>query len=105
MKVTFRFAIPLLFSLTLPAQRPWQQITVPPVREAAANFKTPPREYEPSLAHEWRESPGEDVSIWTRPGQWSVRRERRVGSRLKPSTLTEQLALASSRWRRRRNAA
>jgi len=27
------------------AQRPWQQITVPPVREAAANFKTPPREY------------------------------------------------------------
>jgi len=29
----------------LPAQRPWQQITVPSVREAAANFKTPPREY------------------------------------------------------------
>ena len=45
MKVAFRFAIPLLFSLTLPAQRPWQQITVPTIREAAANFKTPPREY------------------------------------------------------------
>ena len=29
----------------LPAQRPWQQITVPSVREAAANFKTPPHEY------------------------------------------------------------
>jgi len=27
------------------AQRPWQQITVPTLREAAANFKTPPREY------------------------------------------------------------
>jgi hypothetical protein len=45
MKVAFRFAIPLLFSLTLPAQGPWQQITVPSLREAAANFKTPPREY------------------------------------------------------------
>jgi hypothetical protein len=28
-----------------PAQRPWQEITVPPVSEAAANFKAPPREY------------------------------------------------------------
>jgi hypothetical protein len=27
------------------AQRPWQQITVPSVSEAAANFRTPPREY------------------------------------------------------------
>jgi hypothetical protein len=27
------------------AQRPWQQVTVPPLREVAANFKTPPREY------------------------------------------------------------
>ena len=36
--------IPLLAAV-LPAQRPWQQITVPSVREAAANFKTPPREY------------------------------------------------------------
>ncbi len=27
------------------AQRPWQEITVPSVSEAAANFKAPPREY------------------------------------------------------------
>jgi hypothetical protein len=27
------------------AQRPWQEITVPSVAEAAANFKAPPREY------------------------------------------------------------
>src|SRR6202050_2036704 len=30
--------------LTLPAQRPWQQITVPTTREVAANFVAPPRE-------------------------------------------------------------
>jgi hypothetical protein len=36
--------IPLLAARLL-AQRPWQQITVPPVRDVAANFKTPPREY------------------------------------------------------------
>ena len=36
--------VPLLAAV-LPAQRPWQQITVPSVREAAANFKTPPHEY------------------------------------------------------------
>jgi hypothetical protein len=38
----------LLFPLVaaaLLAQRPWQQITVPSVRDVAANFKTPPREY------------------------------------------------------------
>ena len=34
-----------LFPCALMAQRPWQQITAPSVREAAANFKTPPREY------------------------------------------------------------
>jgi len=45
MKVALRFAIPLLFSLTLPAQGPWQRLTVPSIREAAANFKSPPREY------------------------------------------------------------
>jgi hypothetical protein len=45
MRVTLQLAIALLCTLTLSAQRPWQQITVPPVREAAANFKTPPREY------------------------------------------------------------
>ena len=45
MRVTCKFVIPLLFSCILMAQRPWQQITVPPLREAVANFKTPPREY------------------------------------------------------------
>jgi hypothetical protein len=35
---------PLLAS-TMLAQRPWQQITVPTVAEAAANFKAPPHEY------------------------------------------------------------
>ena len=39
------FALAGLLAAVLPAQRPWQQITVPSVREAAANFKTPPREY------------------------------------------------------------
>jgi hypothetical protein len=39
------FAIAGLLAAALPAQRPWQQVTVPPVREAAANFKTPPHEY------------------------------------------------------------
>jgi hypothetical protein len=34
-----------LLAAALPAQRAWQQITVPSVRDAAANFKTPPREY------------------------------------------------------------
>ena len=34
-----------LLAVALLAQRPWQQITVPSLREAAANFKTPPREY------------------------------------------------------------
>ena len=38
------FLFPLLAAALL-AQRPWQQITVPSVRDAAANFKTPPREY------------------------------------------------------------
>ena len=27
------------------AQRPWQQVTVPSIRDAAANFKAPPHEY------------------------------------------------------------
>ena len=36
--------IPLLAAALL-AQRPWRQITVPSVPEAAANFKTPPHEY------------------------------------------------------------
>jgi hypothetical protein len=36
--------IPLLASV-LPAQRPWQQITVPSLRDVAANFNAPPHEY------------------------------------------------------------
>jgi hypothetical protein len=34
-----------LFSFAMPAQRPWQQITIPSLGEVAANFKAPPREY------------------------------------------------------------
>jgi hypothetical protein len=35
----------LLFPFAAMAQRPWQQVTVPSVRDVAANFKTPPHEY------------------------------------------------------------
>lgn len=39
----------LIMSLALPvwliAQRPWQEMTLPSVKEVAANFNTPPREY------------------------------------------------------------
>ena len=45
MKIFRTLAIIPLLAAVLPAQRPWQQITVPSVREAAANFKAPPREY------------------------------------------------------------
>ena len=38
------FLLPLL-APAMQAQRPWQEITVPSVGEAAANFKLPPREY------------------------------------------------------------
>jgi hypothetical protein len=34
-----------LFLLPAQAQRPWQEVTVPSIREVAANFKTPPHEY------------------------------------------------------------
>jgi hypothetical protein len=37
-------SLPLL-AVALTAQRPWQEITVPSLREAAANFKVPPHEY------------------------------------------------------------
>jgi hypothetical protein len=36
--------IPLLAEMA-PAQRPWQEVTVPPLGEVAANFKAPPHEY------------------------------------------------------------
>jgi hypothetical protein len=98
MKVTPKLAIPLLCALTLMAQRPWQQITVPPVREAAANFKTPPREYG---AIRWLTNGGEitrarivselDQSLAN--GVFVV--NVGWGSRLKPKYLSpEQLALA-----------
>src|ERR1017187_7950673 len=45
MKRCTRFVLLLLLSFAAMAQRPWQTLTVPSVREAAANFKTPPREY------------------------------------------------------------
>jgi len=47
----FRYAMRLLFATVLlafsavAAERPWQQITVPSARQAAANFFTPPAEY------------------------------------------------------------
>ena len=44
-KVLSTLALIPLLAAVLPAQRPWQEITVPSVRDAAANFKAPPREY------------------------------------------------------------
>ena len=44
-KVLSTLAIIPLLAAVLPAQRPWQQITVPSVRDVAANFKAPPHEY------------------------------------------------------------
>jgi hypothetical protein len=45
MRSLVRFAILFLVSFAAMAPRPWQQMTLPTVREAAANFRTPPREY------------------------------------------------------------
>jgi hypothetical protein len=45
MKTAIKMLLLPLLAAVLPAQRPWQQITVPSVREAAANFKAPPHEY------------------------------------------------------------
>ena len=44
-KVLSTLALIPLLAAVLPAQRPWQQITVPSVRDVAANFKAPPHEY------------------------------------------------------------
>lgn len=44
-KAFHKLALLSLLATPLVAQRPWQQITAPSLREAAANFKTPPREY------------------------------------------------------------
>ena len=98
MRVTFRLAVVLLCAWTLMAQRPWQQITVPPVREAAANFKTPPREYG---AIRWLTNGGEitQARIVAELDQALANGVFVVnvgwGSRLKPKYLSpEQLALA-----------
>jgi hypothetical protein len=45
MKTAIRILALAACAAGLMAQRPWQEITVPSVREAAANFRTPPREY------------------------------------------------------------
>ena len=44
MKSAVRLLLPLLAAPLL-AQHPWQQVTIPSLREVAANFKSPPREY------------------------------------------------------------
>jgi hypothetical protein len=44
-KIFSTLAIIPLLAAVLPAQRPWQEITVPSVRDVAANFKAPPHEY------------------------------------------------------------
>ena len=45
MKAVLKFFLLPLLTPTLLAQRPWQEVTVPSVSEAAANFKSPPHEY------------------------------------------------------------
>jgi hypothetical protein len=44
-KMLSTLALVPLLAAVLPAQRPWQQITVPSVRDVAANFKAPPHYY------------------------------------------------------------
>jgi hypothetical protein len=44
-KVLSTLAIIPLLAAVLPAQRPWQQVTVPSVRDVAANFREPPHYY------------------------------------------------------------
>jgi hypothetical protein len=45
MKSAFKLCLLPLLSAPLAAQRPWQEITVPTVADAAANFAAPPHEY------------------------------------------------------------
>src|SRR5450759_1292676 len=45
MKTAIKVLLFPLLAVVLLAQRPWQQITVPSVRDVAANFKAPPHEY------------------------------------------------------------
>jgi hypothetical protein len=44
-KIVGAFALAGLLAAALPAQRPWQQVTVPSAAEVAAHFKAPPHEY------------------------------------------------------------
>jgi hypothetical protein len=44
-RTLFPFALFLLVPLAAMAQRPWQQMTMPTVSEAASNFRFTPREY------------------------------------------------------------
>jgi hypothetical protein len=44
-KVLSTLALIPLLAAVLPAQRPWQQVTVPSVRDVAANFREPPHYY------------------------------------------------------------
>jgi hypothetical protein len=44
-KVLSALALVPLLAAVLPAQRPWQQVTVPSVRDVAANFREPPHYY------------------------------------------------------------
>ncbi len=45
MKTGIKLTLLPLLAAVLLAQRPWQQVTVPSLREVAANFKSPPHEY------------------------------------------------------------
>jgi hypothetical protein len=45
MKAAIGILLFTLLAAALPAQRPWQEVTVPSLREVAANFKAPPHEY------------------------------------------------------------
>jgi hypothetical protein len=45
MKTVLRILLLPLAATVVFAQRPWQQVTVPPLSEVAANFKAPPHEY------------------------------------------------------------
>ena len=45
MKIALKMFLLVLMPTAMLAQRPWQEITVPSVNEAAANFAAPPHEY------------------------------------------------------------
>ena len=45
MRIALKIAILAVVAAPVQAQRPWQEITVPGLRDVAAKFQTPPREY------------------------------------------------------------